>query len=167
MGRRRRGALAALAALIMLVGGATPASAHYVYQKDEVWEGGDGKCVRAYSEISHGNNDNGYSKVVSTALKRFNTPSGSYDCTYNWKRPPGELSARAVVYRWVNNTWQAASATSFRYNVVEGNELTVTSYWDLAHNAYYGTSGGAWATYNGDFKGGYQWSGSHFLNAEG
>ncbi len=83
----RSTALIAPMTFFIVVATATAALAHYVYERNYVWETGDGKCLSDYSEISHGTNGGGYSRVEADTSRETETPWGTIDCSRSWDRP--------------------------------------------------------------------------------
>ena len=151
---------------VIIVSTAAPVLAHYVYEKFHSWDGPEGKCVIDRSEISDGKDPTqGYSKVTAWTKSKFNTPLGSYDCTQVWERPAGYISTRAVLYRKSDSgNWGACASTVFKYTGSSTSVMDLDKYW--SHNCghrNYATDGGAWTYFNDAWRGGYIWSGSHFL----
>lgn len=156
--------------LFVVAGGATAALAHYVYEKGYVWEGGSGKCVDARTEISHGKNGGGYTKVWTHTVKPLRL--GEYykaDCANDWGRPVNYLRVRNVLYKCGNKCeksrdWYVCRAQSWKYNGQTTDVLVKATYWRRpCGKGAYGNMGGAFTYYDNAWRGGYLWSGSHGL----
>lgn len=97
-----------------VIGLAGSANAHYVYEWAEIWRSGDGnRCLQNRSEISHGNNDNGYVKGDATSLQNPEViPTG---CSYSYELPAGYLAEGLVVMKWSGTDWLICNRTDKWY----------------------------------------------------
>lgn len=163
MGRGRVGFLVPMT-VFLVVASATAALAHFVYDEGYVWESGAGKCVEAYSEISDGTNDGGYSLVKANTWREAKHPWGQVDCFLGWPRPVSYLSVQNALYKWSGSYWYECRRTSLLYNDKKTSRLTQDRYWSRpCGDGLYGNWGGAWTNFDGRWVGGWMWSGHHLL----
>ncbi|HSW80608.1 MAG TPA: hypothetical protein VLG47_07565 [Candidatus Saccharimonadales bacterium] len=134
------------------------AAAHYVYRSAQLyWSGGD--CVTGRSEVSHGSG-NGYSRA-DIEVTRY---SGTYheSCGEPFSRPNGYIRERMALMYWTTQ-WNTCHDTGYLYNGKSASIFTVTrTYSNVCGGRNYDTQ--SWIhEYNGSWKGGILWSGSHWL----
>jgi hypothetical protein len=163
--------LVVVAALSFFMVSSTPAHAHYVYAN--VWTRwtNTSNCVRAYAEISHGSDGNGYVKVGTASYKYMSLPS-PLPCFYIHNRPPGWISAKWVLWKWSGSYWYVCTQSGTRYNTTTTYKLTLAHGW--AHLSYppcragwYQTVGYGYVYHNGTWypspAAGKIHSGTHYL----
>lgn len=148
---------------------ATPASAHYVYERGHTYASST-DCAWARSEVSHGNGG-GYAQADVAADYRQWTPVGPIDCGNKlWTRPPGYLAVRAELYKWnaSQSQWQICrDSGGYAYNPESAHSIYIYNYfggYPPCGSGYYGTIAYSFE-YNGDWHGGPMWSGFHWLPA--
>jgi hypothetical protein len=98
---RERAVPCLIAGASLVVGLATPAAAHYVYQRDLVFRSGD-NCTEVRTEISHGNG-NGYFKGETKSLTN-QLVFGA--CESGYARPPGHIKARLILFKHQGGRWK-------------------------------------------------------------
>jgi hypothetical protein len=126
-------------ALFFVVASATAAVAHYVYERNYVWETGDGKCLSDYSEISHGNNYGGYSRVEADTSRETETPWGTIDCSRSWDRPINYLGVQNALWKWSSSSgWYECRRTSLKYNGSSTSHLEQEKYWGTSQESVHG-----------------------------
>ncbi|WP_322984315.1 hypothetical protein [Streptomyces sp. S584] len=130
--KMRRSLLAVPAAAALVLGLTGSAQAHYVYEWTETWRSGDGtRCLQNRSEISDGNNSQGYIKGDATSLHNSElTPLG---CTNSYEVTSGYLWEYMAVFKW-NETagewnecmytdgWYSNSSTVYKYQIYAYSE---------------------------------------------
>lgn len=164
-------------AFFIVVGTATAAYAHYVYERAQVWSDTTGKCVYNRSEISHGGGG-GYYKVSNETYRRADTPWGSYDCLANWQLGPGYKRNKLHLLKYVGGSashgslsgWGLCAYSAWNYNATTKHNFSVhwTTGYPLCGNGSYGSHGHVQNRINRsngkhDWVGGGMWSGAHSL----
>jgi hypothetical protein len=164
--RKRLSRGTSLALLIVCVTAST-ALAHWIADSGYVWDGPDGKCLKARAEISDGRNQEGFSKADGWPKKRANTPAGGADCQVGYERPAGDIATKAILWKWHPNPreWYFCAQTAWAYNQETASHVEKRKYWDdICGNGTYQTSAPTYTQFNGDWKGGSMWAGGgHFL----
>ena len=149
---------------------AVPASAHYVYDDDYVYESHE-NCTKVRAETSHGDGG-GYRKVSVESSDQLNTWAGDYDCTAGRAVPAGQIAARAILWRWNSgkSRWEVCSDPGWYYNSGKADHYTIAMKPVPADktpcgDGWYGTTGLGYVVYNSKWYGGPEWSGHHWLPA--
>ncbi|MFG3341297.1 hypothetical protein [Glycomyces sp. NPDC048151] len=154
---------AAAGALALVLLGASPAAAHYVYEEAFTYRSND-LCVFDRSEVSHGDG-NGYARVDIDASTVLGTPSGSYPCAWGLERPPGYISAKIETYVWLGSYWYLCDQTDWVYNDTTSTDLAIQARMigqPICGPGYYATNGVGYV-WNNNWFGGAVWSGAHYL----
>jgi len=183
----RRAAILGVA--VTLVGlGVTPASAHYVYQRGDVYESsGFDQCVNVYAETSHGKSGDGYMKGTVSAYKSYMQSDGvKADCAgasdgihdYHWNRPSQNLAIKDYYFRLNPNPkhnkafpadWSMCEYSDWFYNQKTSYRLSIAGEMrgpTICGSSYYGTLS-VGDVNNGGWIGGSVWSGGHRLPTSG
>jgi hypothetical protein len=153
--------------------GTPDALAHYVYQSGWTYRTSF-DCEWTYSEISHGVYHGGYSKVEGFSAQVNQVPpfwTNNY-CGGGFNRPAGYLIDRAVLYRWNGSAWAVCRDTGWVYNSSNVAGFTIWDEWSVGDwgdpspcgAGSYQTHGASFE-YNGGWRGGWLWSGAHWLPA--
>lgn len=154
---------AAAGVLAFVLLGASPASAHYVYEGVFTYRSSD-NCTYGRAEISHGDG-NGYARTDVESETQLGTPSGVYQCALAYERPSGYLAAKTEIYAWNGSDWYLCAATDWHYNSTVTSAFIIESRMigsPICGSAYYGTMGTGYV-WNGAWYGGSVWSGYHWL----
>jgi hypothetical protein len=154
---------AAAGTLALILIGASPAAAHYVYQEAFTYRSND-LCVFDRSEVSHGDG-NGYARVDIDASTVLATPSGSYPCAWGLDRPAGYISAKIETYVWLGTYWYLCDQTDWVYNDTTSTDLAIQARMigqPICGSSYYATNGVGYV-WNNNWFGGAVWSGAHYL----
>lgn len=166
--------LALPAAILLVVTTATSASAHVVYQSDEVWANTDStKCLYTYSEVSHGGRG-GYVKMYGLASSDI---AAGQACILVWNRNPGQMIAGYQYLKWDGSKWGVCRQLMGDWNGTNWSGIpntTRTSRLTLDYDfgvvppcggGYYGTKAASSVFYGGSWYGGQVpiWSGQHFI----
>jgi hypothetical protein len=161
----RRLAVALPLAAFFVVATATAALAHYVYERNYVWEDGQGKCVSDYSEISHGDGE-GYSRTEADTSRAVTWPVEVH-CSRSWDRPINYLKVQNALWKWSSaDGWYECTRTNAKFNGSSTSHLEQAKTWSTpCGNGTYGNYGGAWTLFDGAWRGGWLWSGQHQLPA--
>ncbi|WP_205324414.1 hypothetical protein [Glycomyces sp. YM15] len=149
--------------LALVLFGASPAAAHYVYEEAFTFRSND-LCVFDRSEISHGDG-NGYARVDIDASTVLSTPSGSYPCAWGLERPRGYISAKIQTYVWLGTYWYLCDETNWVYNDTTSTDLAIQARMigqPICGPGYYATNGVGYV-WNNAWYGGAVWSGAHYL----
>ncbi|MFE7245906.1 hypothetical protein [Streptomyces sp. NPDC057580] len=145
---------------------ATSASAHYVYEDEEVWANADSsKCEYTYSEVSHGDRG-GYTKTQGHAGQNG---TGIGGCIFPWQRPALNLNVGYQYMKYDGSKWYVCKEyMSGFYNSTKTSILTIS--WNFGvvppcGGGYYATKAGSAVLYSATWYGGNVpiWSGSHFI----
>jgi hypothetical protein len=158
-----RAVIAAFLAMTLTAMMAGGASAHYVYQKGELW-GINNKCLHGYSEASHGSGG-GYLKVYNLVAQSL---VSQYGCILIWNRPANYLRIRYLWFKWNGSRWAVCTYINYRYNTSSTSKIQITRNFGTAPDCgrgYYATQSYQHVKYNGVWNGDGLWSGSHFLPA--
>lgn len=163
-GRTRSWLTVALAMVVSSV--AMPgASAHYIYEEHHTYET-DEQCVANWSEVSHGNYDNGYAK--GRAESRQDVPIWGINCAYERNRPAGWIADRWTYLYWTGSEWAACAWYDWTYNQSSGMDHVLT--WHFRSppcgDGYYSTNNWSAVYHNGAWRGHQRaiWSGYHYIN---
>lgn len=160
-----RWAVTLVAALGVVMGSATAALAHVVEQSGYVWENLRGYCLGARSEISHGGGG-GYTRSHVEGEKPLNGPGWTINCYAAWQQPPGELAVRTHLYFWTGSQWIACRTMDWRSNAITDDQVHQTRSWSKpCGNGYYGSYANGRVWHDNSWKGGWMWSGHHFIPA--
>lgn len=154
---------AAAGTLALVLFGASPAAAHYVYEEAFTYRSND-LCVYDRSEVSHGDG-NGYARVDIDASTVLATPSGAYPCAWGLERPAGYISAKIETYVWLGTYWYLCAQTDWVYNDTTTTELAIQARMigqPICGESYYATNGVGYV-WNNNWFGGAVWSGAHYL----
>ncbi|SDD76963.1 hypothetical protein [Glycomyces harbinensis] len=154
---------AAAGTLALILFGASPAAAHYVYEEAFTYRSND-LCVFQRSEVSHGDG-NGYARVDVDSSTVLGTPSGSYPCAWPLERPAGYISAKIETYVWLGSYWYLCDETGWVYNDTTSTELAIQARMigqPICGPGYYATNGVGYV-WNNNWFGGAVWSGAHYL----
>ncbi|MYX95146.1 hypothetical protein GT045_19120 [Streptomyces sp. SID486] len=154
------------AATVLGLATSTSASAHVVYQDEEVWSNSDSsKCEYTYSEVSHGGRG-GYTKTQGHAGQNG---TGIGGCIFPYERPAGNLEVGYQYMKYNGSTWYVCREyMSGIYNTKKTSILT-TSYdfgvYPPCGGGDYATKAGSGLYYGGTWYGRNVpiWSGSHFI----
>jgi hypothetical protein len=139
-----------------------PATAHYVYQSERVAKY-DGQCVWNRSEISHGTNDGGYSKVNLT----FDSDGTHTACSslYNTF-----TKARIEINLGYSQDGSTGWGTCAKVGPIDFNNSyynykeKLEKYWSRPCGpGYYRTIGGVWGYKDAGWRGGHVNSTKHKL----
>lgn len=170
--KHRRAASALFITIALVTVGQSKASAHVVYAGNVLVGATGNFCLLGYSEISHGSNGLGYSRVRS---ETHAADPSSVPC---WFRPPNwvfEHALSAIIYYWIDEwqRWEPCWASDWGYS----RDATFHHRaWNInamcGSNTFYATVGGIAARNdsNAPFVGNYILSGSatnvaHFVPA--
>ncbi len=160
-----RGVLVSLWVLAV-VGLPAGALAHVKYEGGYVWENGNGKCLWDHAELSHGNGG-GYAQSIARAVFETSTTLGDIECWEDWNRPAYYLGARNLLFKWRNGGWNVCVNGTWRYNEHRTDEKTKTSvYRTPCRRGTYANFGGGITNFDGAWRGGHMYSGSHTLPAD-
>jgi len=154
---------AAAATMAFVLLGASPASAHSVYEEAFTYRSND-LCVYERSEISHGDG-NGYARVDVYSSTVLATPPTSFPCAWPLERPVGYISAKIQTLVWNGANWHLCDETSFVYNDTTTSELIIQARMigqPICGPGLYGTLGTGYV-WNNAWYGGATWSGYHAL----
>lgn len=166
--RWRRGALhgllAMVGAMMLLFTSATSASAHYVYEHDEVWANTDSsKCLYTRAEVSHGVGG-GYAQSRGLASDDWGVPPV---CIWGWERPAGYLATKWTYYKKTSSGWSVCRQIGWKYNSSKTNVLRASKTFEIyppCGGGYYATKAWSKVYYSGGWHGAYSiWSGSHYI----
>jgi hypothetical protein len=161
MKRKRPAAVFLAASLAALVVGA--ASGHAIYQGGDTYTASD-TCVTTNAAIDHGAYGWGYAAV---GVESSTTLFWSIPCGWFLDRPPGYLAVKWELYKWNGSAWQLCNYIGWEYNGSTTSHLSrekELAGYNICGYAYYGVFGGGY-TYNGGWKGGWQWASYHYLPA--
>ncbi|GAA2272881.1 hypothetical protein GCM10009853_028360 [Glycomyces scopariae] len=153
----------AAGAMAFVLLGASPASAHYVYQEGEVYRSND-LCTNVRAEISHGDGG-GYARVDAKSYTVLATPWGAYPCAKTHDRPGGYIAAKIEVYAWNGSAWYLCAYTDWAYNSGSTNQWIIEAWMSglpYCGTGWYGTMGTGYV-WNNNWFGGSVWSGHHWL----
>jgi hypothetical protein len=169
--RARKSMVVAISSYLVLVTAAA-ALAHFIADSGYVWDGPEGKCLKARAEISDGNNSEGFTKSDGWPKKRFQSPIGSgSDCAVGYERPAGYIATKGILWKWHPNPreWRVCAQTAYAFNGQTASHVEKRKYWTRnCGNGYYTSSAPTYTSYNGDWKGGSMWPGGyHFLSSTG
>lgn len=103
------------AALLLLVGMATPASADYQSHTVIAWQG-DIQCVKAQAEATASNVQGPYYDFKATA-QAGNDRSGGCDVGPGNQVPDSHLAVRIEVWRWDGAQWNLCAQSDWAYNI--------------------------------------------------
>lgn len=165
--RRARLAIVAGALAVALVGGASPAAAHYVYDKLFTYRSSE-NCVENRSEASHGSGG-GYAR---TDVWSWNELSlfliGTQSCGWFYTRPSGYIRTAFDWYVYTSSGWALCAYTPWYYNTSSTDHMAISydfgsSPW--CGSGYYGTYGLGYVYHGSQWYGGGLWSGHHLLPA--
>lgn len=160
--------IAVLAAVFGLGVAVPPVAAHYVYEDERVAHY-EGQCVFDRSEISHGNNNNGYSKVDMSFLSDVPEIPYSADCIsqFNSFASKTKMSLRLSYSANGSTNWGTCADLGSKEatdNTHYGFTKRWDKYWNLPCGAgYYRTFGGAWGWKDNGWRGGVVNSTMHKL----
>lgn len=169
--RGRRLLLSLTVVLSVLVGTTQEVGAHSVYVYDGTYAS-DTNCTWVRSEISHGTQNSGYSRVDVESWYRWESPGGfgSYDCYTQWDRSAWKIRAKYTVMKkiagtedwaWCLNTdWYYNQSTTWQY-VIHG--WHGENYSPPCGHGDYATSGGGYVENGGTWYGGYVFAAQHWL----
>jgi hypothetical protein len=131
----RRLMLVLVVAISFLVVSTAPAQAHVVSARAWTRWTETSNCVRAYSEVSHGQGSVGYVKAGTSSWKFMPFPT-PLPCFYSHSRPPGWISAKWVLWKYSSGRWYVCRQSSTRYNSKTTHVLTI--YFDFwYYNGYF------------------------------
>jgi hypothetical protein len=157
-----------LLALALAGAVAVPVMAHFVYEKEWVAHH-EGQCVEARSEISHGNDNGGYSQVRMWLRSTIPNPYGA-TCQSWWSNFKKAKLRIRLFYKPIGfGDWHVCTTAGpwiwdWGSGVTHNFDWRREKYWDRpCGTANYATSGGAWGWHDNDWRGGNVWSGSHRL----
>lgn len=162
---RRRAAALAASLCLCLIGLASPASAHYVYESGYTHYTSSEQCVKTRSEISHGSGG-GYSKTDNKSLVGQWTPWGIVPCGGGADVPPGWMKNAFVLYKWTGSGWGACRGTQWWYNPIRTSNWTIYANYGTSPpcgRGYYGTMSYTYVWANSAWIGGLMWSGHQYL----
>ncbi|MEU9674584.1 hypothetical protein AB0D92_13745 [Streptomyces parvus] len=158
------GLLALIGALMLTLTTATSASAHYVYESDEIWSNSDSsKCLYVRAEVSHGSRG-GYTQSRSLASDDFGAlPT----CIWQWERPAGQLATKYSYFKKTSSGWSLCRSIGWKYNTTKTNVLRASKNYGVAPpcgGGHYATRAWGKVYYGGKWYGaGSIWSGSHYI----
>src|SRR5262245_3533254 len=156
-----------------------PASAHYVYENVDVWNGPNGYCLETRAEISDGPTGEGFTKSTSLAYKPVFTPY-FFPCFIEWKLSSGRLAVTSQLWYWdymYDVRWEVCSTLPWVYNQTAVNIIAQNKTWGPKCTSKWPNNGTTWYqdlsgsfVYNDagsglEWHGGYQFSGMHWLPA--
>lgn len=154
----RRWIAVAIAALSL--GIVAAASAHPVYQQAKL--AGDPLCVYGSASIAEGPDWNGGQAFVEGWYQ-----AGARGTRWTAKNmPPGYALVKRELYRWNGYEWRLCANSGWLGATDDTSYIYRARTWTpmpCGNNSYYGISGASYAWMNGQWHGGYLWSGYHFI----
>lgn len=151
---------------------AEPAEAHYVNTARRTYDT-EAVCVEGISETSHGNYGFGYVKSHVRSMTWLPTPWGAQHCGDAKPRGPGNLAAALDYYHWRTvdgkAQWVRCRTLTYSYNTARTWRHTLDAHWtyncDHSKGAWFGTQGVGYVYDGAAWRGGWTWSGAHWLPA--
>ncbi|WP_156325216.1 hypothetical protein [Nonomuraea sp. SBT364] len=161
-----RPAIAICMAIALVATLSSPAQAHYVYEKGEIYKSAD-VCVDGRAEVSHGDGG-GYARADTWSETRgFVYGVGWVNCAVGWSRPAGYIAARYdyLVFDLSAGVWGLCRQLDWWYG--SGSHLTVA--WNFGNRtpcgtAWYATIGWSAVRNGSTWNGGEIASGNHWLD---